>query len=171
MTLEGVQKQFEQLEWHLKYSPDSADKLIDSMILELWKLKHRDKDSYYQHEVKDLLIDIDILFDLVQWSFNQKKTKEQLAIWLQEQGLQQCPICEKWTKELHTIETALRHLWMTFNPKEGLDKKHAEPQKVCGWCHDYIMDNYPPEPGDDDTAYDVWVENQPDYPDDREDFY
>ena len=99
----------------------------------------------------------------------QLKDLKLVKRWIEKSDFKQCPICYKLTKELIEIETDLRHQWITLNPEKGPDKKHADPQKVCGWCHDFILQNSPPEPGDDDTAYDLWAESAPDYPDYMED--
>ncbi len=167
MIFDDLQKQMDQLKQGLQSSPESAKKLVNSMILGLNGLRA----GLGVIDAEDILIDLELLFNLVQWTFNRKKTKEQIAKWLQQQGLQQCPICYKWSKELHEIKTDLRYLWSTW-PK-GMNDDHGDLKKVCGWCHDYITDQLPPAPdGDDsDLAYDIWVENQPDYPDYREDYY
>jgi len=39
VTYEGIKKQIDHLEWHLKYSKDSALDLIDNIIVNLQKLR------------------------------------------------------------------------------------------------------------------------------------
>ena len=99
----------------------------------------------------------------------QLKDLELVKRWLDKSDFKQCPICNKWTKDLSEIETDIGHLWMTWSSEKGPDRKHADPKEVCGWCHDFILENSPPEPGDDDTDYDVWRDSAPDYPDYMED--
>ena len=163
MTCEGIRKQADELCFHLKFSPTTVNALIDSMILQLWKLKHRNEGSYTLLEVKDLVIDEKILEELVKFMSGEKRTLDDVKAFLTNKGLKLCPICMKWTKKLHEQEVALETIWTNFYSKS---KQPVKKEKVCGWCSDFIDQQKPYIPEEDgDLLYDMDSMKRMDEPD------